>query len=617
MTAVEGAASPAEANEPAPGDGERGNTPAPGDSASGHETSLRDGERADTESPVAGRRPQARPLLRLPGAIIAALLAGGMMLGSFPNANLWYLAPVAVALFGLAVHRRRFRAGFGLGLLTGLVFFVPLLDWTTIVAGHLPWMLLSVAEACYFGLLGVACALASPLVDRARWLLPIITGAFWVGQEAFRDRAPFGGFPWGRLVFSQGDSPALRYAVAGGAPLVTFVVGASGGLLLWAMIRIGDARRARVAATEAILAGTASTGVVAPANRRWGSLARTAAFVAGAVAIIALGLAVPTSPPNGRTVQVAIVQGNVPRLGLDFNSQRRAVLDNHVKATMSLASQIASGQVARPDLVIWPENASDIDPLVTDDPGDADAASEITQAANAVGAPILVGAVLEGPGTDSRNAAIVWTPSTATQAGGPQSGPHGTYVKLHPVPFAEYVPLRNIARMVSKKVDLVRSDFVAGTTPGILYMPTSGGRVTLGDAICFEVAYDDIVRHTVTGGAQLLTVQTNNADFDTAEANQQLAMVRERAVEHGRDALMVSTVGISAFVDSSGGEHDATGFNVPAVEFRQMRLGTQRTLADDLGEIPEFVLSGIAVAALGVAFVLRRRDRIARRTASA
>jgi len=331
---------------------------------------------------------------------------------------------------------------------------------------------------------------------------------------------------------------------------------------------------------------------------------RTVSILVGAAAIFALGLAVPTSAPTGAAVQVAIIQGNVPRLGLEFNAQRRAVLDNHVKQTLALAIQVSKGKVKQPDIVIWPENSSDIDPLVSDDPNDADAAAEIYQAANAIHAPILVGAVLEGPGTNARNAAIVWTPQS-----GPQTGPHGLYVKQHPVPFAEYVPLRSLARKVTKKVDLIRSDFVAGTTPGVLYMPSATkGRITLGDAICFEVAYDNIVRDTVTGGAQLLTVQTNNADFNPAEAKQQLAMVRLRAVEAGRDALMISTVGISAFVDSSGVQHNTTGFNVAAAEVRELRLGNQRTLATQLGEIPEFVACAAALAALIGAGVMRRRS---------
>lgn len=66
-----------------------------------------------------------------------------------------------------------------------------------------------------------------------------------------------------------------------------------------------------------------------------------------------------SSAPDAGTATAAVLQGNVPRLGLDFNAQRRAVLDNHVART----EQLVAGRVARPDFVVWPENASDIDPF--------------------------------------------------------------------------------------------------------------------------------------------------------------------------------------------------------------------------------------------------------------
>lgn len=163
--------------------------------------------------------------------------------------------------------------------------------------------------------------------------------------------------------------------------------------------------------------------------------------------------------------------------------------------------------------------------------------------------------------------------------------------------------MRSLVRKITKRVDLVRSDFVAGDKSGVLDM----GVATVGDAICFEVAYDNIVRADVTGGAQLLTTQTNNADFNTAEAQQQLAMVRLRAVEHGRDGLMVSTVGISGFVDSSGAVHNETGFNVASTQLRQLRLGDQRTLATDVGEVPEWVACALALASIVAAAWLRRK----------
>jgi apolipoprotein N-acyltransferase len=506
--------------------------------------------------------PPAGPI-RLRAALPMAVAAGAALLLALPPYGLWWLAPAGVALLAAAVHRRRLRSGFGLGLITGLVLFYPLLWWTTYAAGWLPWVLLSTAQAGYLGLLGLAAAWLSPVIDRWRALWPVLTGLLWTAQEAARDRGPFGGFPWGRLAFSQGDAPVLRLAVAGGAPLVTLAVAATGGI------------------------------VVALLWRRSSPVAAAGYLAAGALLVAGPAL-VPAAPPGGTVRTVAYVQGNVPRLGLDFNAQRRAVLDNHVRGTIELADAVAEGRRPRPDLVVWPENSSDIDPL-----RNSDAAQQIAAAAAAVGAPILVGTVLRGDRPNEiKNAGLVWQPVT-----GPDLTQ--TYIKRHPVPFAEYMPLRPVARFVAgDKVDLVK-DMVAGHTPGVVRT----GPVTLGDVICFEVAYDGIVRDTVTGGAQILAVQTNNATFDEAEARQQLAMVQLRAVEHGRESLMVSTVGVSAFVDTAGRVHASTDFNEPAVEVREMHLGGTRTLATRLGHWPEVAATALAVAALIAAVPLRRRAR--------
>ena len=500
-------------------------------------------------------------------AVVSSVLAGVALLVAFPPYGLWWSAPVGVALLAVATHRRSLRAGAALGGVTGLVFFVPLLSFTGLQVGWWPWILLASLEALYLALLGAAGALTSSLVERRRWLWPLLAGALWVAEEALRSRTPFGGFPWGRLAFSQGNAPTGPVAALGGAPLVTFVVAAAGGLLALAASRpLGRPLR----------------------ERRSAWVQSTAALSLAAVVMLA-GLALPTSRANGRSVVVAVVQGNVPRMGLDFNAQRRAVLDNHVTATLALANDVRAGLRARPDVVIWPENSSDIDPYAN-----PDAARRITTAAEAVGVPILVGAVLSGPDAGTvRNAGIVWNPDGGTTA---------TYVKRHPVPFGEYVPMRSWIRRVTTLVDRVRADFVAGDTPGVL--PVGG--VTVGDVICFEVAYDSIVRDTVTGGAQLLVVQTNNATFNNAQAQQQLAMVRLRAIEHGRPAVMASTVGVSAVVGTDGAVGGATRMNTAATIVRELRLGTATTLATRLGVVPEAVLTLGALAAIMLGVRLRR-----------
>jgi apolipoprotein N-acyltransferase len=523
------------------------------------------------DEPETPPRPAPRAL-PLAAAAPAAIAAGIALLLAFPPYGLWWLAPVGVALLAAAVHRRRVRAGLGLGALAGVALFAPLLSWTNLHTGLVPWLLLSGLQAGYIALLGAVSAYASPLVDRFRWAWPPATALLWVAQEALRDRAPYGGFPWGRLAFSQDGSPLLQLASLGGAPLVSFAVALAGGLLVTAAWRPWTLWPTRLARGRLLFSAGALT--------------------AGAVAVVAAGLLVPAASPDGDPVTVAVVQGNVPRMGLDFNAQRRAVLENHVTATIALADRVAAGQADRPDLVVWPENASDVDPL-----RDEYAAQRIDDAATAVGVPILVGGVLQGPGAgEIRNTGILWRPGGA----GPDLDQ--MYVKRHPVPFGEYMPLRSIARKISKEVDRVQ-DMVAGTEPGVVRT----GPVVIGDVICFEVAYDEVVRDTVTGGAGLLVVQTNNATFDEAEARQQLAMVKLRAVEHGREALMASTVGVSGFVDTAGEVHDATGFNTQEVIVRELRPSTDRTLATRLAYWPEVVLVGLGLVLLAGAVVVRRR----------
>ena len=538
-----------------------------------------DGE-SDSESDTEKSHRLMRALLRL-RPLLYAVGAAVALIFAFPPHDLWFLAPVGVALFALATHGRRARVGAALGFVTGAIFFGVLLNWTSIQVGKMPWVLLVGLQAGFVALQGAAAAYVSPLLVRRLWLFGPVTAALWTLQEALRGRIPFGGFPWGRLAFSQGDSPLLGLAAAGGAPLVTFATALVGGLLVALLMNFTGS-------------GVRTRSAVPIASSR--VFIRGAALAGAAGLVVVAGLAVPKTEPSGTggtAVTVAIVQGNVPRLGLDFNEQRRAVLDNHVNATLDLARRVEAGQTPRPDLVVWPENASDIDPL-----RNPDAATRISEAADTIGAPILVGTLGVAPDDPEKiiNVGQVWNPRT---------GPGDRYIKQHPVPFAEYVPFRSLARKVTDKVDLVRRDFAPGDRPGVLQV----GPARIGDVICFEVAYDGLVRDAVVSGGQVIAVQTNNATFNVAEAEQQLAMVRLRAVEHGKNALMASTVGVSGFVDAHGRVYGATSFFTAAVVVRQLHIDNRRTLATRLGAGPEYLFIAGALAALVAAALIRRRTK--------
>jgi apolipoprotein N-acyltransferase len=391
-----------------------------------------------------------------------------------------------------------------------------------------------------------------------------------------------GGFPWGRLGFSQVDGPFTGLAAYGGVPLVSFAVALTGALLAAAVL--AAARGARTGGTAGLRAGVlAMAGVLAVP-------------LIGTLA--GLPLAGSSLTEGGPTRTVAVVQGNVPRAGLDFNAQRRAVLDNHADQTQELAAAVARGDAAQPDLVIWPENSSDIDPY-----SNADAGAVITRAARAIGAPILVGAVVEGPGRYISNTGIVWDPVT---------GPGETYVKRHPVPLAEYVPARSFFRFFSPLVDRV-TDFVHGTQDGNLTIADAN----VGDVICFEVAYDGLVSDVVDGGAGMIVVQTNNATFGfTDESEQQLAMSRLRAVEYGRTVVVAATSGISAIVAPDGSLVHRSQLFTPDTFVEPIAQRDSRTVAERLGAGPEWVLTALGVGAvLAVAVPAAQRRRSTRRDA--
>lgn len=492
---------------------------------------------------------------------------------AFPDRNLWGLAFAGVALLFLALRRDSARWNGVVGFVWGLAFFAPHLTWADYVVGRVPWAALTVFEALYIALFGVAWTWARR--GAAIWSGPALQAAafvvLWVAVEELRSTAPFGGFPWGRLAFSQQDSPLVRLAWLGGAPAVSAAVAGVGVLLAICLLAARRLRVPRVLATATV-----------------------------AVLLVLVGLLVPldTQAQSGQ-LRVGAVQGNVPTPGLDAFAQQREVLHNHALGTRALLEQVEPGEL---DVVLWPENGTDVDPQV-----DAAAAAEIDGAARAVDAPMLVGTI-EYPPTGGRyNTAVLWVPGEGVVA---------RYAKQHPAPFAEYIPLRNLVRPFSSAVDLVRNDMIAGTEVGVVPLDSARLRrtVQLGDVICFEVAYDPLVRSAVRADAEVIVVQTNNASFGyTNESTQQLAMSRLRAIEHGRATVQISTVGVSAVIAPNGAVSHRTELFTAAQIVATLPLRTSLTPATVIGGYLAWAVDGLAALIVAAGLVgaarIRRSDR--------
>ncbi len=515
--------------------------------------------------------------MAVPVRLVLSVAAGLCLWLAFPGHDIWWLAYVGIGALALATVGVGPWRGFLLGGAAGLAYFVPLLSWSGIFVGALPWLALSVLEALYVAGLGMLCG----YLQRER-VRPVVVALAWVASELARSTTPFGGFPWGRVAFSQADAPLLAVASWLGAPGVTFVaalIGALGAKAVEGLLRGRWSPRPTRSAPEA----AGGTG-------RW--VAPVAALGAAGLLLSPLLIARPVS---GEPLQVLGIQGNVPEMTLEFNAQRRAVLDNHVTTTLHAAELVEQGELEQPDLVLWPENSSDIDPL-----RNPDAAAVIESAVTAIDAPLVVGAVLNEPVGHVTNASLLYLPG---------EGVVDRYVKQWPVPFAEYIPYRDFFRMFSDKVDLVARDFVAGTETGLLTVPVDGGALQLGIGICFEVVSDELMRDSVRAGAEVLFVPTNNATFGfTDESVQQLAASRVRAVELGRAVIHVSTVGVSGLVMPDGSVHEQTELFTRDIISGQVPRRTELTLATRLGPWPER-LAVVGLAALVLSAVAHRRNQ--------
>jgi apolipoprotein N-acyltransferase len=534
---------------------------------------------AAAEAQAGAGRATARPLLRLRWALLVALAGGLLLAVAFAPVGAWPLAVVSPALLVVVLSGRSLRGASAVGLAFGLAFFFPLLAWVINLAWF-AWVALAIASALIFAVFAVAQRL---LLNLRCW--PLAVAGWWVAAEAFRDRWPWGGFPWGRLAMSQAGLPTQGWAAIGGPAVLSFVVALTGTTLAWTLL------------TALTPKGPGPAGGHAPRWRRTGIAAVAFAATAG-VSCLPAALPLDPVPVNAKTAVIAAVQGNVPRArSLEAQLDQLQVTLNHATGTEKLAAKVAAGTLPQPDLVIWPENSTDIDPSEY-----PPVYQEIAAATSAINRPVLVGAVLQNP---QRNAAVLWQPN---------KGPTTEYVKRRLVPFGEFIPFRSLISKITSLTSLQPVDF----TPGHQTVVFNVGQIKLGDVICYEVAFDDLVRSEVTAGANVLSVQSNDATFEregpiTEESGQQLAMARLRAVEFDRALVYSSTTGYSAIIAPDGHVIERSGLWQQAELEARVPLLTGQTMAERVGAWPEWAIVAATALALGLAAAqagaARRRRR--------
>ncbi len=456
---------------------------------------------------------------QLAGLRAAVAVLSGVTLGlSWQPVGWWPLLALSIPAFTLTVRNQRPLRAFGLGYLFGLALLSVAVGWLHVLGWWVAAVLI-VFEALFFGVLGLLLSLAC----RLRWW-PVAAAAAWVLVEYAYGQVPFGGFGWVRLAYAAVDTPLSGFLPVIGVAGLSFVVALVAEIIAWCALTLWSMR-------------TAS-----------GPRRRPRTFVLPVTALVAL-LAVPAGlrlyqvepeQPAAGQVMVGIVQGNIPGRGIEAMGRARSVTNNHLSETVNLMTRVRLGQQPQPDFLLWPENSTDIDPTV-----DPITRLTVDAAAKVAGRPILIGAVMEGPGEDERQTTALWWE--------PGRGPQARYDKRNLVPFGEWIPFRDQLKPLFPILERVGAQSVPGTKPGVLTVDVGGRMLRLGDVICFELAYDKTVYEVVRGGAQVLLVQSNNATYGgTGQIEQQFAITRARAMEARREVAVATTNSVSGFIDRNG-----------------------------------------------------------------
>jgi len=502
-------------------------------------------------------------------ALLLAAGAGVVLDAAFPDRGWWALAPVGVLLMLLSLLGRGPWTGLLVGLVGGLSFWLTHIFWITLYLGAVPWLALGGLQSIFFavGLSFTAVVLrVGPRVWPTRLgrvgMLPVVVAGLWTAREAVSAVWPYGGFAWGRVALSQSEGPLNVLVGWVGLSGLSF-------LIVWVAALVLQLLRESPVRLGLQQAGLWRTSMV--------------------VAAITTMLAVPAFPiVESGTTRLAAVQG-ASDAGLFAQNEIGQILNDHASATLPLVGQPV-------DFVVWPENASDIDPTRS-----TDAARVADYISSAMDAPLITGTITLQDGT-YYNSSLLWRPG---------EGAVDIYDKVHPVPFAEYMPDRAFWRPFAPDlIDLIGRDYGIGTRDNVFDIEG----IIAGIAICFDIADDQLVHEMIDDGAEIILAQTNNADFGyTDESVQQLAIARLRAIETGRTVVNISTVGTSAIITPDGATLDQLPVWTPGSMIQTVPLSSTITPAMTLGRGLEWLVSGLGMA--GLILCLRGRASVNARSA--
>src|SRR5699024_9083024 len=170
--------------------------------------------RPDRAGAVAGVRVKYSVLVsvsRRSTSLLVAAVGGFLAHLAFPQASIWPLAIVGMALAMWTLTRDSARWAFLVATVWGVAHFLPLLWWAREPAGAIPWLALSIVQVLWMALapLMYVWLRRVPARRNVQVVLVLPFAGASVAAEQLRQVWPCGGFPWVRMAFSQTDGPLV------------------------------------------------------------------------------------------------------------------------------------------------------------------------------------------------------------------------------------------------------------------------------------------------------------------------------------------------------------------------------------------------------------------------
>jgi apolipoprotein N-acyltransferase len=436
------------------------------------------------------------------------------------------LIPFFLALFGAPTYGRAALSG----AIFGAAVHALTSYWLFFYKGFAFWTLgtTTIAYGIVFAIVGIYGSFLLRCAPSA--YRPAIFALGWTAFEYLKS-VGFLGYPWGLVPYSLTAAPIfLQIADVTGVYGLSFILAYSSGAIAEAFGAQGGLEARGATALRAAAPNLAFAGILAVLTLGYGALALS------------------TPIPRKASIRATLVQQNTD----PWISGEDAALESNIRLASGALEQNAAAGGAPIDLIVFSETSlqrpfDEYRQWFAKHP----ATEPLLAFLKRSGAQVLTGApvILNWERWEAMNSVILLSKDGRILE---------RYGKMHPVPFAEAIPLMEYPwfRAFMRDVVGLEGGWVMGTKSTLFpIVPNSSGGLTIryGTPICFEDAFADLCRRYFLEGADLLINLTNDSWSRKESAQiQHWAIARLRAIENRRTLVRSTNAGVSCVMDAWG-----------------------------------------------------------------